>query len=513
MTGRVDFCVEAVVVMMVAVGCTSSPSAEPEERPLPRPTVSERVSDGARPQYLAFQVFTNTLVPDGGYRRLLDHFTDDLVDRVGERGEGDRHLAFTVGPISWNHGDEQIVDLIATSFDIAEEKDLAVLFHIDESKFWDQHSDLLADPANVEWTDWGGLSDESVVSRASSLVWNDSGGEEIAPQMCLTAPQIRAEAARLAGDVIGSAIASELASREGMDIDALFGGVIVGWETELLSDADTGVPGGFCALHHLGYGPDNEPADVDAALEGVISDWLTLWAASLEAAGVPPGLLYTHIAAPLEPNVDNADDADLSHSIRSGYSPLQVATDIESLVPGFSLYPEPGRVEEVRSLVESRAQRPWVISEGTNVPIAFDQGSFPQAMETYLAQSFNYGAIMVNLFAWGLTDAPDNFTRQFALATETDEAIDTYRKFLQGQPLIEQAEPADAFAGIRNQNAVLAGKVQTVIAELRELGLGGHDITPIQPTLDELDQAVRTGDLDTIVNAVEAIEAFLEAAR
>ena len=59
-------------------------------------------------------------------------------------------------------------------------------------------------------------------------------------------------------------------------------------------------------------------------------------------------------------------------------------------------------------------------------------------METYLGRVFNHGGVMVNLFSWGIGgDAMrSNFFRQ---ATESDECLAAYRRFLSGASLVESA--------------------------------------------------------------------------
>jgi hypothetical protein len=59
-------------------------------------------------------------------------------------------------------------------------------------------------------------------------------------------------------------------------------------------------------------------------------------------------------------------------------------------------------------------------------------------METYLGRMFNHGAVMVNVFAWGIGGEAmrDNFFRR---ATENPEALAAYAKFLRGATLVESA--------------------------------------------------------------------------
>src|SRR5260370_20604228 len=58
--------------------------------------------------------------------------------------------------------------------------------------------------------------------------------------------------------------------------------------------------------------------------------------------------------------------------------------------------------------------------------------------ETYLGRMFNHGAVLVNIFSWGIGGEAmrDNFFRR---ATENPEALAAYAKFLRNEPLIESA--------------------------------------------------------------------------
>lgn len=57
-------------------------------------------------------------------------------------------------------------------------------------------------------------------------------------------------------------------------------------------------------------------------------------------------------------------------------------------------------------------------------------------METYLAKMFNHGATLTTIFSWGIGgEAMKNM--DFRQCTENEEALQAYRKFLKGEPLIE----------------------------------------------------------------------------
>jgi hypothetical protein len=57
-------------------------------------------------------------------------------------------------------------------------------------------------------------------------------------------------------------------------------------------------------------------------------------------------------------------------------------------------------------------------------------------METYLAKMFNHGATLVTIFSWGI-GGEANKNMGFRVVTEGEEALQAYRKFLKGEPLIE----------------------------------------------------------------------------
>ena len=105
-------------------------------------------------RYLAFQIFT------GGFdsaemRQSLPQSPDSLLTtvrdirtRVNGSGAPGRRLGFIPGPLAFDHTDEQVRQLIAASFDIALQTELAVGFHIDDSMFWGRLKSLNL-PGNI----------------------------------------------------------------------------------------------------------------------------------------------------------------------------------------------------------------------------------------------------------------------------------------------------------------------------------------------------------------------------
>ena len=151
----------------------------------------------------------------------------------------------------------QLRTLVQRTFAVASKYKIAVGLHIDDSKFWMNRRDLWVDHANVEWLDWSGTP-----NTGQYLDWG-GGPWKLAPQACLNSPAMVKEARRVAGSVIGPAIAEGLANLRSTGDEALFAGVIVGWETQLGRDFDTGRDLGYCALTNLGFSANSPPTDID----------------------------------------------------------------------------------------------------------------------------------------------------------------------------------------------------------------------------------------------------------
>ena len=79
-------------------------------------------------------------------------------------------------------------------------------------------------------------------------------------------------------------------------------------------------------------------------------------------------------------------------------------------------------------------------------------------METYLSKMFNHGATLTTIFSWGIGgEAMKNM--DFRVCTEDEEALQAYRKFLKGEPLIEGV----TVAGLQER---LPPKIQKIQKEL-----------------------------------------------
>ena len=96
--------------------------------------------------------------------------------------------------------------------------------------------------------------------------------------------------------------------------------------------------------------------------------------------------------------------------------------------PGFSTYPEGATFKQIYAVLAQHGSPGWISAEGANVSPTSMPGE--PTMETYLGRMFNHGAVLVNIFAWGIGGEAmrDNFFRR---ATENPEALAAYAKFLQ----------------------------------------------------------------------------------
>jgi hypothetical protein len=350
-----------------------------------------------------------------------------IIDAVGTTGKGGRKLGFMVGPLAFDQTDEEIRRLIQDSFQIAVEKDIAVGFHIDDSKFWARRIDLWRNPNNIEWRDWNGT-----LSTGLKLDWGPAGkAAKLAPQMCFNSRIIQAEVYRLATDVIGKEIRMAIEALTRIGKQQLFAGVIAGWETGIGRDFDSEkVELGYCALTNRGFTEANPPPDLDRERERVVYEFIELWTGSLREAGLPKQQLYSHVVYLPKPMYESRKKADpvsldFTYSQMIGFAPPWVGYNIYAY-PGFSTYEASGLFTLHRKLQLLGVPR-WASSEGANVDPAMK-------MENYLGLMFNHGATLTNIFGWGLGDDPQE---RFRIAAEGPEAIMAYRKFLEGGALAE----------------------------------------------------------------------------
>ena len=459
-------------------------------------------------QYLTFQIFTASpgFTTEAGKHVLsrlpgptfFDGEAKQLLDAIGERGDERHRLGIMVGPLALDYTDAQLRTLVERTFAVASKYKIAVGLHIDDSKFWMNRRDLWTDHANVEWLDWSGTP-----NTGQYLNWG-GGPWKLAPQACLNSPAMIKEARRLAGGVIGPAIAKGLANLRSTGDEALFAGVIVGWETAIGRDFDTGRDLGYCALTNLGFSVNSPPAEIDGALESVVQNWLETWSSSLAAAGVPSDKIYSHIAFAPKRQFDDAHrSAGGSYARSVLYTPPQVAFG-ETHRPGFSTYPDPDRFREIYATLASHGNPHWASSEGANIDINVWPYAIPQeTMENYLARMFNHGATLTNVFGWDIGDSTFIFRRQ----AENPAAIDAYRKFLRGARLDES--PLDQSSS--SEVTRLRTFVKTLPERIQSYLRAGGKMAIVQPMLGKLDQNVKAGQFDAINRDMDQIEATIDA--
>ena len=388
----------------------------------------------SQPRYLLFQIFTyGAAMPEGKGVHLITkaeitQLVDEVLNAVGQK-RGDhvnRQIGFVIGPLALDMTDTQIRALIKEMFVLAEVKDVAVGFHIDDSMFYKRRKDLWSNHDNVEWSDWQGT-----IVPHRFLAWGgpENPAVQLAPPMCYNSPTIKAEVSRIARDVIGAEIKKGMDHLQAIGKPYLFAGVISGWETRMQDDSNPPRYYGYCALHNLGFSAQKPPSDPDAELVGVLTDWNILWDKSLRGAGIPRERIYTHVAYPGEP-----PPGAFVNPVRDLYHHATPETAFNDYSrPGFTIY---GQVSfsSLYKVLERHGNIPWGISEGNNIPLnpdIFNGSPFtpPVTMEHYLAKAFNHGADYVNLFGWGTHNSPFEQTLKASLS------LSAFQRFLDGEQL------------------------------------------------------------------------------
>lgn len=348
-----------------------------------------------------------------------------------------------MGALTLDNTDTELITTIHESFKIAEEKNVAVVFHVDDSMFWLNRPDLWSDPSNVEWSGWNGpVVPHRYVSWAETIT--------LAPQMCYTSPTLRTEIQRIAKDVIGAEIKKGIDTLIAHNNEQLFAGVIAGWETNLMdyryidptdvSANNLGLPRvrmGYNALSNLGYSATNPPANFDSTLERVVHDWADFWAMNLQSAGIDSNRIYTHIAVPTPPG--GLQQHLVNVSIQLGFQADSIGFSAHAMPytafnnhsrPGFSTYPSGFIVNGVEGVLarilgerQKHGNPRWADAESD-----FTDTS-AMAWDKYLFDRFNNGASIVNIFGWPF---PANSGNPYGMATHSKGAIATYNKFLCG---------------------------------------------------------------------------------
>ncbi|MDR3406740.1 MAG: hypothetical protein P4L99_29915 [Chthoniobacter sp.] len=405
-------------------------------------------------RYLGFQIFTYftpdpkvaSLMSSGSKEPLvpgspaLRNYVLDIKQRIGAVGDPRTRLAFVLGPLCFEQTDAEVTKFIENAFNLALETDVAVGFHVDDSIFWARRKDLWSDPSNVEAMDWDGTP-----CTGRMLNWGKQP-TEAPPQICFNSKATQREVQQRA-TLIGQAIQTGVKRLEQLKKPELFAGVIAGWETMIGQDFKTGKYLGYRALLNRGFSREHPPQDMDLERQKVVQEFIDLWTKGLADAGVSPQKIYSHTAFLSRRSFGLDDkkevtymrhDSDNSYSQHNHFAPPSVAFGSYHR-PGFSTYPQPGLFDDIYDQLEKHHQVGWGSCEGTDMQPSSGPGQTGMNMETYLAKMFNHGATLVNIFSWGVGGEAMK-TMGFRVVTEGDEALQAYRKFLRGEPLIEAKE-------------------------------------------------------------------------
>ncbi len=448
-------------------------------------------------KYLAFQIFTQ---PDDKTGRAsfpplekgVANTVDAIIRQIGTVGSKTHKLGFIPGPLSFNHTDAQIHQLMRSSFSLALKNNMAVGFHVDDSMFWERLS-YLNKPENVEWTDWKGTP-----NGGRRLDWS-SKPTKIMPQLCLNSPAVLQEVKKRS-ELIGAEVKRGMAALKAAKKEHLFIGVINGWEAQIGRDFVTGKSLGYNALTRKGFSATNIPPDIDEARVTIVQEFVDFWAKSLATAGVPDGKIYSHIAFMPEATFDANQPAGQpvkTYLESTNFTPPRVAFGPHHK-PGFSTYPMPGHLDAIYAEVKKHGDIAWASSEGTAMdPSEAERTGKSMSMEAYLGNLYNHGAELVNVFGWAVGDANNPFRK----VAENPKSIEAYRKFLKGEKLQEDQT---------------LGGMPTVgfIAKMRRIQKempiyvqknGPQDIQPLAMKLDEHMKAGRYAEADKAADAVLAL--------
>ena len=434
------FATPLIVASLLAM-CCHEPAAAQEKQPASDSSTAQNET-----RYLAFQIFTygpNPIIPTMGEgtnpqparfpdKEVLRAYIQDIKQRIGAVGDQQTRLAVILGHFSFDHGDAEIIKFIELAFSLALETDVAVGFHIDDSMFWAKRKDLWSDRKNVEALDWDGTP-----CTGRRLDWQTGPGAQpdaAPPQMCFNSKVILRVVQQRAA-LLGKAIQAGVNRLRQLKRPELFAGVVAGSETMIGQDFKTGKYLGYRALLNRGFSREHPPRDLDLEREKVVQEFIDHWTEGLEAAGVSPQKIYSHIAFFPRRAYKIGGNNETTYSEHNHFAPPSVAFGNHHR-PGFSTYPAPGRFDDIYEELAKHKQVGWASCEGTNLQLGSGPGQSGMNMETYLAKMFNHGGTLVNIFSWGI-GGEANKNMSFRVVTEGKEALRAYRKFLKGAPLIE----------------------------------------------------------------------------
>lgn len=386
---------------------------------------------------------------------------NSFAAKLGTTGDGKtRQLGVGGGIPVWVSDEAKIVREIKLRFDIAKQTNTAAHFLLDDHIGWDERPDLWNwhDPKtrgynpdnrkNVEWYDWEG-------SPNKRRYFTPEGTASQTPHMCYNSPAIQKEISRIISQVVGPALREEIDKLKQENKEYLFAGITVGAEAGFddysvvsrlsqiprdanpeqmamakmlrqattLMDEDKAPHGrlGYCSLTNAGYSKTNPPKDINQALADVNRKFIEFWDKQFVDAGMPCFRIYTHVAA--SPPQDDSNNAPIS-IVFNPYAR-----------PGWTTYPLGTLANRFQPLYDELAKHgnpAWGGVEANNA--AFANPNAP-GWEEYLAWHYNHGAKLVGINV-GASD--QSIMSNLSKGVSGDEAMAAYRKFLNGEKLIEK---------------------------------------------------------------------------
>lgn len=396
-------------------------------------------SGASNMQYLAFQLFvTGNTEPKGDYQSLrpfisreqIEDFFKAVQSKVGASHVSCRKTAVIIGPLALDFSNAEISDLIDLSFELANQYDIAVGFHIDDGMFWANRTDLWQNPENIEWIDWN--------ETPNTSRYVDWVGGKLTPMMCFNARAVK-EAVKDFMSNISQDIKSNVDELNTVNKEYLYAGTIVGWEPSLDKDRDTQMASGYHALFNKGYSSTNLPIDIDQERVKILREYIEWMAEPLLDAGLPVSRTYAHIAFLSKAYYDfaitvNPDFRKQSYRALNNFSIPEVAIS-RNYTPGFSTYPQAPPANLFDEIYDQVGGSTWASAEGANIFLGMPPTSSDYSTESYLARHFNHGCTLLNVFAFNLRGDP--FTNAINDASEGTEALAAYKKFLSGGELKE----------------------------------------------------------------------------
>lgn len=121
-------------------------------------------------------------------------------------------------------------------------------------------------------------------------------------------------------------------------------------------------------------------------------------------------------------------------------------------------------------------------------------------IEYYLGNLFNHGAVLVNVFGWGVGDKNNPFRK----VAENDNALVAYRKFLRGEKLAEFAIPVPELPP-----AGLEDKIHKVQASLPGW-IEKHGPARVKSNVEKLQNALKEKRFKDAGEAADAILKSIE---